>query len=709
MNVSIGQMVVIMGLLAAATSGLAQLPSPRATNLQLWLKADAGVERDGHRITLWRDQSGNGNDARAEDNTAPLWIENGPNGQPAVRFDGAHSFFTVPHRDTLNAQGGFTAFCVFRYTDGFRLLQKKDRSGGGGPDGWFIAPQSGLGVAGHFVKRGRFARNLVHLQTCVFDPTAGVVRILTDGKPVETINDVAAPKPNTDPIHIGKRHNPGGTEGHLKGDVAEMLIYNTALADKEREQVEAYLRDKYGIVRADKATPPIVRVLPGNHQVTIEWTKPEKSDPTDLRYTVEAKLLTASWDDAIVAAVPGDQLSAAMTGLLNYADYSIRVRAERVSAGKQIGRSAERIVRPGPPPGVVIDYLHKDDPYYAERGQYIGSPSIARMPDGALVTSHDIFGPGTPDFSDDLSRVFRSEDRGETWRHVADVEPAFWGKVFVHKGELYLLACRKQYGDLLLHHSPDGGRTWEKPAVIAEGEYHKAPMPVIEHKGRLWTCVELKRGAWAAGFAAVAAPIPLDADLMNPKNWTVSEPLPYDPAWLPKDLKVKEGTDGLLEGNAVVDPDGNLLDILRYHIAPNFDKALVLNIAPDGKSLSFNRVINFYGGMTKFTIRRHPETGVYWSLVNRVTDPTKYAMRSVLTLVKSPDLNHWTLVRDVLRDDNETAPRYTAFQYVDWLFDGEDIIVASRTAFNGAHNFHDANYLTFHRVKDFAKGGMVGP
>ena len=27
-----------------------------------------------------------------------------------------------------------------------------------------------------------------------------------------------------------------------------------------------------------------------------------------------------------------------------------------------------------------------------------------------------------------------------------------------------------------------------------------------------------------------------------------------------------------------------------------------------------------------------------------------------------------------------------------------DIIAALRTAFRGAHNFHDANYITFHRI-----------
>ncbi|MGB5875183.1 MAG: exo-alpha-sialidase, partial [Bacteroidota bacterium] len=47
----------------------------------------------------------------------------------------------------------------------------------------------------------------------------------------------------------------------------------------------------------------------------------------------------------------------------------------------------------------------------------------------------------------------------------------------------------------------------------------------------------------------------------------------------------------------------------------------------------------------------------------------------------------------------------TGFQYIDWLFDGEDIIAVSRTAFDdglgGAHNQHDANFITFHRIEGF--------
>jgi hypothetical protein len=45
------------------------------------------------------------------------------------------------------------------------------------------------------------------------------------------------------------------------------------------------------------------------------------------------------------------------------------------------------------------------------------------------------------------------------------------------------------------------------------------------------------------------------------------------------------------------------------------------------------------------------------------------------------------------------------FQYADWQFDGDDIIAVVRTAFDdgegGAHTYHDANFLTFHRWKNF--------
>ena len=670
--------------------------APVTDDLVLWLKADGDMLVENGRVVVWGDHSERGNDAWAEAGRGPTFEVRAINGRPAARFDGVRSHLVIDHSPELDATAGFTVVCVLRYSGGFRIAQKK--SGYGlVPDAWFVSPGEGLGIGGKWGRRIVFPHHRVHLQSSVFDPASRTIRAYSFGKMILTVRAVSPQRPNEDSVFIGQRWNPGGTEGHLQGDLAEILIYNAALSDEARSQVEEYLRVKYDIKPYEKPTIYMTRLIPGNEAATLEWMPAEAEAGA---YLAELKLREEPWENAQSHNITPDQLSVTFEGLWNYADYTVRVTALD-AASEPVGKSAERIIAPGPVPGVVVDYLHLDDDCFEEHGQYIGSPSIERLPDGRLVSSHDLFGPGPQRFT----RVFRSEDSGETWHWASDVLPAFWGKLFTHQGELYLLATRTEYGDLLLHHSPDGGGTWDRPMVVASGRYHKAPVPLTAHKGRLWTCVELQTAGWPAGFQAVACSLPLDADPMDARNWTVSRPLAYDTAWLPEGWEIPVQRQGFLEGNAVVDPEGKLLNILRYNTTPHYRKAVALDIAEDGKSLSFNRLIDFYGGMTKFTIRRHPETGVYWSLVNRVTKPEAAGMRSVLTLVWSRDLDEWHIVRDILRDDRNTAVRYTGFQYVDWLFDGPDIIVASRTALNGANNFHDANHLTFHRVNDFAEGG----
>jgi len=53
---------------------------------------------------------------------------------------------------------------------------------------------------------------------------------------------------------------------------------------------------------------------------------------------------------------------------------------------------------------------------------------------------------------------------------------------------------------------------------------------------------------------------------------------------------------------------------------------------------------------------------------------------------------------------NEETKKH-GYQYPDWQFEGDDIIAVVRTSHDdgigGAHNFHDANYMTFHRIRGF--------
>ncbi|HAM73292.1 MAG TPA: glycosyl hydrolase, partial [Verrucomicrobiales bacterium] len=194
-----------------------------------------------------------------------------------------------------------------------------------------------------------------------------------------------------------------------------------------------------------------------------------------------------------------------------------------------------------------------------------------------------------------------------------------------------------------------------------------------------------------------------DADLLRASSWTSSNPVARDPSW----LEGKFG--GWLEGNAVAAPDGAMLAVLRVDYRTPFEKAALLHIDPTGRVATFNPAtdfVEFPGGCKKFTLRRDPAGPAYWALANHVPEDQRgYSAdrtRNTLALLRSVDLRHWE-VRALLLQHPDRFRH--GFHYVDWLFEGQDIVALARTAFDdgegGAPNQHDANYLTFHRFRNF--------
>ena len=189
----------------------------------------------------------------------------------------------------------------------------------------------------------------------------------------------------------------------------------------------------------------------------------------------------------------------------------------------------------------------------------------------------------------------------------------------------------------------------------------------------------------------------------------------------------KANPAGWREGNVVVAPDGQLWNILTFEGGAVLDeKAPRLLISADGKTLSFDPdsgYIDFPGAKAKFVIRRDPVTGMYLSLVNNLADKDILArlagdlasqryrarhpmrQRNVMSLTASDDLWNWRLVKTLMRDDTGLNPEdsiaLTGFQYVDWQFDGADLIYVVRTAYRGARNFHDSNQIVFRRLENF--------
>ncbi|MDH7571895.1 MAG: exo-alpha-sialidase, partial [Armatimonadota bacterium] len=206
---------------------------------------------------------------------------------------------------------------------------------------------------------------------------------------------------------------------------------------------------------------------------------------------------------------------------------------------------------------------------------------------------------------------------------------------------------------------------------------------------------------------AAVVSAPEDADLLNAGNWRTTNKLPYDQENDPPDYGAG-GKSGWLEGNVVRDPAGAMWNVLRVHACTPVGHAALVRVDPETHTLSFNPTsgfVDFPGGMSKFTIRFDPCSRRYWTISNNVTNPANPAQRSVLSLHSSANLRHWqherTLLQDLEDARNPQKQAKSGFQYVDWHFEGDDLICVVRTAYRGAHNYHDSNYIVFHRVPRF--------
>jgi hypothetical protein len=234
-------------------------------------------------------------------------------------------------------------------------------------------------------------------------------------------------------------------------------------------------------------------------------------------------------------------------------------------------------------------------------------------------------------------------------------------------------------------------------------------MPVIIHNDRFWRAIENSKSyttAWGGRLSAMMISAPVDADLLKASSWRATNYLSYDSTYLDGKFRA------WLEGNAVVTPEGNIVDILRVATTEmGLDMAAIVNISHDGLTASFDPAtgfIDFVGGARKFSIRYDDRSGLYWTISNMIgegfseLDPG--SVRNTLVLKSSSDLKNWSINKVLLYHPDV---KKHGFQYIDWQFDGNNIIYLSRTAyddeFGGANNYHDANYLTFHRIRNFRK------
>lgn len=344
------------------------------------------------------------------------------------------------------------------------------------------------------------------------------------------------------------------------------------------------------------------------------------------------------------------------------------------------------------------------------RGWTISNVSLVILPDGRYLASCTGVAEG--------ASLFVSEDRGATWRMLVENVTAQNGianyyNLFLFGGKLHMMGCGRGGADLMIARSEDGGLTWTEPTVILQGGFHSAVVPVAVHDGRIWRACET-RGSDTSIKRPFVVSAPADADLLDAASWTKSDNLITDAEITVDGKTVTE----LIEGNVVAAPDGKLYNILRASSKATSQLAARV-LVENERTLRFtpsNDMITLPGGGKKFTIRYDDRSKRYWALTNPASSNMKgqkhngiYAngitcdlVRNRLVLCYSTDLSTWVQYKEIAYDPD---PFFHGFQYVDWVFDGDDIVAVCRMACPESRGLpvrqHDANLMSFFRIGNF--------
>lgn len=431
----------------------------------------------------------------------------------------------------------------------------------------------------------------------------------------------------------------------------------------------------------------ICRVVPAAEAIHFEWLG------EDGEYSV---FYRKRGDKSFVLYKTTNERACDIENLETDADYEFYVLGGEMKSRVRMARTGEAV-------GTVVNYLHPEDNAYAFSGRFLCSPSLVKHPDGYLLASMDVF---AGDYPQNLTIIFRSDDNGKTWSYVSELMPCFWGKLFVHKNELYMLSCSTEYGDLLIGKSTDGGKTFSAPTVLLRGSngkngncgVHKNPQNIFIHNNRIYETLEW--GSWANkeyGHAAMVMSCDINDDLLAAESWSFSKPVKFD--YFAPELEDLEKPVMTIEGTLTLSPEGELLNIMRFG---KRNKALVYKVNTEDfeAPLEYKGIMNFGANFSKFMIKYDDISQKYYSVATALYENSADSARNLLVLMSSCDLKEWEVVCSLM-DYRQCDHEKVGFQYVDFLFDGDDILYLCRTAINNADNYHNSNYSTFHTIKNF--------
>ncbi|MCQ2184995.1 MAG: leucine-rich repeat protein, partial [Bacteroidales bacterium] len=339
----------------------------------------------------------------------------------------------------------------------------------------------------------------------------------------------------------------------------------------------------------------------------------------------------------------------------------------------------------------------------------INHPNIVILPDGSYLAAQTCGNISTS--------IYRSTDRGLTWMNFGVVPGEFhYGGLCPIGTAVYYLGTDSAGGNIVIMCSRDNGKTWGGRTVLFDRSadedgyaYHCAPSPWLIHRGRVYRAFSYRydkesKRPW--GTLLISAPV--DADLMDSRSWTMSNILFYD-NYVPSLPTLFRGEEPCV----FEDRDGGLRILLRLDDTGLKEYASLFTVV-DYKTIAYEKTFVMPGSSKKFQVFWDSKSGKYWSCVSpSFARDLSYGLnacqtRNAYSLISSTDLQNWKIEHTCIYSDN---PYSNGYHYIDWCFDGDDIISCFRCSFDEErgmpYSAHDANGFGFFRVKNFRNASSV--
>lgn len=226
----------------ARTAGGGGISDPTdVAGCKLWLDAgQIGGLVDDDPVGSWPDASGQGNDGSVQVGSfRPRWRTNVVNGLPVVRFNGTDTY-TVTLPDFMS---GFTAGTMF-------WVLKNSTSSNMSMSHWGTnADQDYYPFAGDsqvYLGDGSTARKSCGTPPFGLDSAFHILTI-NSASGAWSVRLAGAAFFSTATNTVAFDASPEIGRNVWAGDIAEVVVYDSALGTTDRDNVEAYLASKYGL------------------------------------------------------------------------------------------------------------------------------------------------------------------------------------------------------------------------------------------------------------------------------------------------------------------------------------------------------------------------------------------------------------------------------------------------------------------------------